>query len=282
MHCNALEPRLRGGREDIWLQFPAWNVLLGSFQPQQRRGRVGSETAGNRVSKSTNGSTATITRLQASERQPKQSYKKNECLGERMRSRSKGNNNMQAMGCFETDHAQPRSKSPKARAVQHSGQLARVQSVRRVQCKLASGGAQVGAVAGPGLPNDFRVKGGDGHGQLGSVKGPFLGQVYFCTASGWSQLCRSTPIRSPGSLRLTQNKTQNTQTTPPWEQMGRRGPRHSVTSRPGDPSDCNVFNWPALVLFGFISLFSRQVVCCVQLSMAGREYVSQSGHVTRR
>lgn len=52
-----------------------------------------------------------------------------------MRSRSKGNNDMQAMGCFETDRAQARSKSPKARAVQHSGQRARVQSVRTVQCK---------------------------------------------------------------------------------------------------------------------------------------------------
>lgn len=40
-----------------------------------------------------------------------------------MRSRSKGNNNMQAMGCFETDHAQPRSKSPKGMGgTNYSGQ----------------------------------------------------------------------------------------------------------------------------------------------------------------
>lgn len=37
-----------------------------------------------------------------------------------MRSKSKGNNNMQATECFRTDHAQPWSKSPKVRAIQHS------------------------------------------------------------------------------------------------------------------------------------------------------------------
>lgn len=80
-----------------------------------------------------------------------------------MRSRSKGNNNMQAMGCFETDHAQPRSKSPKARAVQHSEQKPRCNLY--VQYSASSIRWRSGWSRGLSrFTNDFRVKGGDGHG----------------------------------------------------------------------------------------------------------------------
>jgi hypothetical protein len=158
-----------------------------------------------------------------------------------MRSRSKGNNDMHAMGCFRTDHAQPRSKSPKARAVQHSEQqqgAVCTNSTVHASIRWRSGWSRGSSRS----TNEPRVKGGDGDGQLGSVKGPFLGQVYFYTACRWGQLCRSTPIRSPGSLGRTQKHPEQTQNRPrtprqphPWDHLwGRRGPRHSETKRPGD------------------------------------------------
>lgn len=199
-----------------------------------------------------------------------------------MRSRSKGNNNMQAMGCFETDHAQPRSKSPKGMggtSTAGSGQGA-ICTYSTVQA--ASGGARVGAVAGPGLPNDLRVKGGDGHGQLGSVKGPFLGQVYFCTAGGRSQLCRSTPIRSPGSLRLTQNQTQNTQTTPPWEQMGPPWTTALRDQQTRRPIRLQRLQLACRLFFSvFFSLLAACGLLCAAVHGRKREDVSHSGHVTR-
>lgn len=182
-----------------------------------------------------------------------------------MRSRSKGNNNMQAMGCFETDHAQPRSKSPKARAVQYSGQQPMCSMY--VQYSASSIRWRSGWSRGwSRFANDFRVKGGDGHGQLGSVRdhsgasiflyGMPMGPVVQVDSYTKSRL----PAAHPEKPRRDPEGTQNTQTTPPFgATWGRRGPRHSETSRPGDPADCNVLNWPAVVLFGF-SLFSRHVV----------------------
>lgn len=142
--------------------------------------------------------------------------------------------------------------------------------------QAASGGARVGAVACPGLPNDFRVKGGDGHGQLGSVRDHFWGKYIFVRrAVGASCAGRLLyEVQAPCGSPRTRPRTPKP--PHPGNKWGRRGPRHSETSRPGDPSDCNVFNWPVDCSFWFSSLFSRHMACCVQLSMAEREKTSVS------
>lgn len=187
-----------------------------------------------------------------------------------MRSRSKGNNNMQAMGCFETDHAQPRSKSPKARTVQHSEQQPRC----NLYVQYSATSIRWRSDWSRGLSrftNDFRVKGGDGHGQAGQCRGgtisgasiSFYGMPMEPLVQVDSYTKSRLPAAHPETPRTDPERTQNGPRTArqphPGATWGRRGPRHSETSRPGDPADCNVFNWPATVLF-FPSLFSRHVV----------------------
>lgn len=202
-----------------------------------------------------------------------------------MRSRSKGNNNMQAMGCFETDHAQPRSKSPKARAVQHSEQQ---QPGCNLYIEYSASSIRWRSGWSRGLSrftNDFRVKGGDGHGQLGSVGDHFWGKYILVRRADGATCAGRLLYEVQAPCGHTQKHPERTQNRPrtarqphPGATWGRRGPRHSETSRPGDPADCNVFNWPAVILF-FSSLFSRHVV---YYAVQGRKRRRQSGHVTRR
>lgn len=152
-----------------------------------------------------------------------------------------------------------------------------MQSLRTVRCKASIRWRSGWSRGSSRSTNDLRVKGGDGHGQAGQCKGPFLGQVYSCTACRWSHLCRLTPIRSPGSLGRTQKHPEETQKRPrtprqphPWgATWGRRGPRHSETKRPGDPDACSLFNWFAIVLF--FALFFRGMWSTLQPTAEGED-----------
>lgn len=152
-----------------------------------------------------------------------------------------------------------------------------MQSLRTVRCKASIRWRSGWSRGSSRSTNDLRVKGGDGHGQAGQCKGPFLGQVYSCTACRWSHLCRLTPIRSPGSLGRTQKHPEETQKRPrtprqphPWgATWGRRGPRHSETKRPGDPDACSLFNWFAIVLF--FAVFFRGMWSTLQPTAEGED-----------
>lgn len=125
---------------------------------------------------------------------------------------------------------------------------------------------------------DFRVKGGDGHGQLGSVRDHFWGKYIFVRRADGA-ICAGRllyEVQAPcGAPRTDPEQTQNTQTTPLWDHLGRRGPWHSETSRPGDPADCSVFNWPCVVLFGFCPLLAACGLLCSRIWQKEKTSVSQ-------
>lgn len=206
-----------------------------------------------------------------------------------MRSRSKGNNNMQAMGCFETDHAQPRSKSPKARAVQHSEQQ---QPGCNLYIEYSASSIRWRSGWSRGLSrftNDFRVKGGGGHGQLGSVGDHFWGK-YILVRRADGATCAGRllyEVQAPcGHTQKHPERTQNRPRTDPEQPDNPTlGPPGAVvdhgTPRPADqetqPIATSSIGLP--LFFFFSSLFSRHVV---YYAVQGRKRRRQSGHVTRR
>lgn len=143
-----------------------------------------------------------------------------------------------------------------------------MQSVRTVQCKQHVRWRSGWSRGLSRFTNDFRVKGGDGHGQLGSVGDHFWGK-YILVRRTDGATCAGRllyEVQAPcGTPRNTQNRPRTARQPHPGATWGRRGPRHSETSRPGDPADCNVFNWPGIVHFFSLPSFRGMwstVLCC--------------------
>lgn len=203
-----------------------------------------------------------------------------------MRSRSKGNNNMQAMGCFETDHAQPRSKSPKARTVQYSEQQPMCNLY--VQYSASSIRWRSGWSRGwSRFANDLRVKGGDGLGQLGSVGDHFWGKYIFVRqADGASYAGRLLyEVQAPcGAPRNTQKRPRTDPEHPDNPTLGPPGAAvDHGTPRPADqetqPIATSSIGLP-LFFLGF-SLFPRHVVYgAVVHGRKGRRQSARSRHST--
>lgn len=160
-----------------------------------------------------------------------------------------------------------------------------MQSLRTVRCKASIRWRSGWSRGSFRSTNDLRVKGGDGHGQAGQCRGPFLGQVYSCTACRWSQLCRLTPIRSPGSLGRTQKHPEETQNRPrtprqphPWGPPG--ADVDHGTPRPSD-QETQTLAASSIGLLLFFLLLSSSAACGLLCSRRRREKTSgRSRHST--